>query len=342
MAKSTSPTAPFRRSWVDGMFEGIENLPGPWWWLHAVLAVGTIPLSLWWNSAAKTPPTVNPVLAGMIGPLIFTTTHWLRRSTRQAVAILRPALPLDDAAVAALSHRMVETPAKWGYISVFFSIAYVVSAVAQKTDPYRYSETFEGPALVAGVIGWIFFEIVGWILLVATVRRLYFVSNVNRDTVEVNLFRSQPLHAFGMLTARTGLSILIVFLYVPFLSGRVWHDPFYVITTVAGAILALVITVVPLRSIHARLVAERTRFLYDIGVRTERAMEALSQSLDRKDAAGVESGQKGLAALVAQRDIVTRVKTWPWEPGTARTLATTVILPVVLLIAGRGFDRWFG
>jgi hypothetical protein len=66
------------------------------------------------------------------------------------------------------------------------------------------------------------------------------------------------------------------------------------------------------------------------------------RAVDVPDLDGVESNQRLLTALKAERDLIEAASTWPWAPGTVRTIATTLLLPILLLATSRAFDAWLG
>jgi heme exporter protein D len=195
-----------------------------------------------------------------------------------------------------------------------------------------------GLQLVAAV-GWAFGESVGTLFIVQSVRRLGLIIKAQGGSVAIDLFRQQSLYAFSTVTMSTALGILAIGIYAPLVSGQLL-SPLYLWSSVAMAVLALAIAVFPLQRTHSRLVEEKRRLGLANGARMGRVLADLQEAVDRMEMAAIDAGQKALGALIAERDLVAKAATWPWAPGTFRTLATTVVMPVVLLLGGRLLDAW--
>ena len=68
-------------------------------------------------------------------------------------------------------------------------------------------------------------------------------------------------------------------------------------------------------------------------------MDRLHGSVDRDDLSGSDGQNKALASLIAERDLVNRLSTWPWQAGTAGAVASAILLPIVLFLLTRFLDR---
>ena len=49
-----------------------------------------------------------------------------------------------------------------------------------------------------------------------------------------------------------------------------------------------------------------------------------------------------MEALVNEQNVVEKIRTWPWEPGTVRGLATALFLPVVIWVITKLLERFSG
>jgi hypothetical protein len=62
--------------------------------------------------------------------------------------------------------------------------------------------------------------------------------------------------------------------------------------------------------------------------------------VDADDLARMDGLNKALASLVVERDLLARLPTWPWQPGTLGAFATAIVLPVALFLVTRALERF--
>jgi hypothetical protein len=51
---------------------------------------------------------------------------------------------------------------------------------------------------------------------------------------------------------------------------------------------------------------------------------------------------KIVAAITNEREILAKIPTWPWPPGTLRTVASVLLVPVLLFLIQAILRRWLG
>lgn len=334
-------TPPYRRSWVDRAFDWIEGLPGPVWTFYAGFFAFTFVVGFWFE--APNYPHIPGQLLTAISCIVIGGSHWLRFVSSKSMERLRPSLDLDGAAADELTYRVVVTPPKIAAVALLVEAIYLPLYVFSEAEPFGYRE-LPMAVFVPGFIAWLIGEAFGWVLVCTAIHRFVILGRVHRDLVRVELFRQQPLHASSAVTIRTALVMLLLFAYIPLLSlgSDAFTDPNYLGSLFAGAILAVVIAVAPLRGTHRVLAdAKRERSMAN-GRRIQETLDGLDRAVDAGDLPTVEHKQKTLNALLGERDLLAKVPTWPWAPGTIRTFATTILVPIVLLIANKGVSRWLG
>lgn len=340
---STTPAfaTPYARSWVDRLFDAIERVPGPAWAVHAGWFAACAIVGFWFKSPNY--PDIPGIMFTTISAFILAGTHWLRFTAIRAVDRIRPALDLDDAGVDRLRYRLTITPPKVAWIGLAFEALYLPFYVMSDMEPFGYRELSPG-VLIPGMIVWAVGEAIAWVMIFQTIRRLIIIGQIRRDLATVELFRQQPLYSFSPLTMRSAVVMLFLFGYVPLLSlgSEAFTDPLYLGTLVMGAVLAAVVAIVPLSATHRAIADEKRARATANGQRIEDTVSAMAKALDAGDTAAVEAKQKQLGALLTEKDLIAKAGTWPWAPGTVRTFATTILVPVFLLLANRIADRWFG
>ena len=67
--------------------------------------------------------------------------------------------------------------------------------------------------------------------------------------------------------------------------------------------------------------------------RFEAAAAELHQRVDKKSLTKMDDLNKTLASLELERAALQRIPTWPWDAGTPRGLAVTLVLPLVIWLA---------
>lgn len=93
--------------------------------------------------------------------------------------------------------------------------------------------------------------------------------------------------------------------------------------------------VLPLWGIHDRLVDEKRRLQGEIGRRSTTTLDAVHSAVDAEDGPAIEARNRALSTLVAARDVVNRVPTWPWSGAALTGFASAIVLPIVLFLVQR-------
>lgn len=333
-----SDTTP--RSWLDHLFDWVERQRFPVWVFHGGVLVFTLALGLSFES-----PRPGEVATWLLTTITFVSlagAHWMRTVSQQAFQRISPLL--DEREATQFEERLLYAPRKTSWAILAITGIYVPAYVLLGEDPWGWQEV-PVPFLIPGLVNWVIGEATVSVFLAATVRRIAAVGRLHRDLAAIELHRQQPLHAFGAVTVRSALIVLYYLVWIPVqnsgLSGLA-SEPEFLFSAVAGIPLALAVAIVPLMGAHRLLVEERRRRAMIIGTRIEDTLGRLGAAVDDGDIVALETSQKALAALLAERDLNAKASVWPWAPGTVRTLATTVLLPLTLMIAARVADRYFG
>ena len=86
----------------------------------------------------------------------------------------------------------------------------------------------------------------------------------------------------------------------------------------------------PLWGVHRLLVEEKARLLTDCARRMKAAVAELRRRIDSGRIEAMDDLHKTMASLEIEHATLTRIPTWPWQPGTLRGLLAAVALPVVV------------
>jgi hypothetical protein len=176
------------------------------------------------------------------------------------------------------------------------------------------------------------------LLVVHTLRQLRQVGRLQAMVERVNLFDPGPINAFSRLTAATAGGILAIGVAFAVVDSS---DPSSVGIAVEAviAMIAIAFFVLPLRGMHGRLAAEKSRLLANANSRLQLVIDRIHRMVDADDLARADELQKTEAALLAERDLYLHLSTWPWSVGVFRGLVTAVMLPIFIGIVLRLMTR---
>lgn len=341
-----SDTAAYGPSFVDRLMDLIQRLPVPYWLTLLVLFVlqSALVHALAWIDGWLAAYTFSPLLLlfpgwlwGPIGIMIY-----LNSTSREAVSSFRPLLDIDDERLTRLKREFTTMPARSVVLSsVLWSILYAILwVVSYDTVSVGYGI---GPLLIAALIveGLVSFSI-GSAIYYHSLRQLRLVNRTVQMVERVNLFELEPAYAFSRLTARTGVAWMILLslslLTYPVDATNAGNLAIYVLQV----LLSLAAFVLPLRFVNHQLTAEKRRLVAELDQRVEQTLARLHRALDAGEMSGMDQLNDAVAVLNAERDILTKIPTWPWRAGTLPKFLSAVALPIVLFFVQLVIEKWLG
>ena len=343
-----SATRPYAPSVIDRLVYRIDGLPGHGWWVYPALIGAFLAWMHGWIWATGVRPfgTFEPATATYVFYPAFALAaiHFLDRAGNAAMAAFRPALDLSDAAIERRRYELVTLPAGpalWAAIALGTVIG--VSVVLTQTPA---SLALFGPTtaqslfvmLPFGIAGYVGFAVVIW----HTVRQLRGVARLHREA-RLNLLDAGPIYAFSGLTMRTGLVWIVVGYYSLTVSGAfVTANAIALPISVANFVVAAACFVLPLYGLHGRLVVEKNRLLHEASARVAAMTAELYQRVDDRQLTGVKEVSDAFGGVVAAREQVLKLPTWPWPPRAIGQFVTALVLPIVLFVITRLVGQQLG
>lgn len=327
-----------RRGFVDRFLALIDRLPGPAavWYLAIGVTLAIVGHLMVWASTNRPLGVIHHDVA--VPAFIFAwfawLTHTLNRVSRATFNEFAPALG-DSDSEARYRDELTTIPDRFALLSVIGALVIVSFAYYVGVRPLREPappeiEIVSAPlwGLTAGALG---------IVVLHTVRQLRIVSRLSEIARSVDIFKPGPLNAFAKLTAVSAIGLIafvVVFmLYTP-------DQPFaYVVQEAMLLLVAAGSFVLPLRVMHNRLVAEKSRLMEASQDRLKKVLARLHQAVDDDDLSRAEQLRQTLAAVLAERDVLSRLHTWPWSAGTFRGFASVLLLPIALILFTQVIDR---
>lgn len=341
---STQTPNPYPPSWIDRIMETVERWPIPYGLVY-LLAFGLQALLmhlLSWLDGWLAPLTFSRLNLiyplWLWGPLAIMT--FLDRVALTSLRNFAPLLALDDREKLRLEYEFTTMPVRpvWGS-TIFWMGVYGIVIIT--IHPTFYNTYSVGPIGIASAsLFGLFTFLIGSTLYYHTLRQLRLVRHTVGRVAEFNLFRLDPVYAFSNLTALTGLAWLVLLSLVQFMFPFQLVNSFAILLYFGQILLGLAAFVLPLWSVHTRLLNEKHRLEYEANRRVEAAISRMHRFIDEDKSGEVDGINSVLAGLTTEREILAKIPTWPWRSGTFNGLITALVLPIVLFLVQLIIERW--
>ncbi len=329
-----------RVSWFDALLRRVHSLPGPPW-VFVVVATLALALALHLADFVDRPDRFHvraDLVVGAASPPIFV---WLAlaldRVARRSVARLRPALDPNGEPEAVITADLTRTPNTHAWLALVIGAVGGVASVLQAPENWGIDMADPGLAYLAALGLAVLTEVLLLGLLSHIVHQLRVVARVHRG-VRVDLFHLEPLYAFSILTAATGLALLaliiglIVFLSLAIGTFLLVGTSDIAITVVIAA-LAVACFFVPLVGLHGRIADEKAARMADAQTTLATVLAAVRTRVADGDLDGAAKLKDAMLAADASVVAIARISTWPWRSETLRGFVSAVLLPVGLFLA---------
>lgn len=205
-------------------------------------------------------------------------------------------------------------------------------------NPMRASA---GQFVVAMTVLTFSFALLG-VLLYHTVRQLELVSRVYGRVRNLDLFNLSPLYGFAALASRTAIAWAIALYLSLALSPEILKSDIALGAFLLQVALVLGTFAWPLVGIHQRIAEKKEQALAEFGESLNRVLRELSARARSMSLADADALNKLIISLVAAREVLTKVPTWPWSAGTPIAVASALLLPVGLYLVQRLAERFVG
>ena len=339
-----SPPSLYSASWIDRLMAAVQRLPAPYWLTYLILGLAEtlfIQCAVWLG-APETRFVVQPESA--VFPLwtwgVMALMTVLNHEAIIGLHRFHPLLDADEGSIAALEYEITTMPARTVLLStpiwvVLFALIAITSPIIShhRSSPLLYSVI-----LLTGLVAFL----IGTGIYIHTVHQLRVVSRLYAGMKKINMFHLAPVYAFAGLTAQTAIGFVILIaltqLLYPYSAGELNVLVLYV----SQVLLALAVFILPLRHAHQRLVSGKQRLQADAAQRMEKALHHLHEAVDEQNIGALDGLNKIVAAITNERDILAKIPTWPWPPGTLRAVTTVLLVPIALFLIQAILRRWFG
>ncbi|HLC05459.1 MAG TPA: hypothetical protein VJK02_20675 [Anaerolineales bacterium] len=337
---------PYPPSFVDRLMDSVQRLPIPYLLTYCLLFVFESTLFhivAWvdgWLPAYRLSGFALMYPLWLWGPLAIMT--YLNSVSLEALASFRPLMDIPDETMRRVKYEFTTMPARGVLISgAVWTIVYVVFnylALDTMYAAYGFGTLIEVSSFVGG---WISF-FVGSAIYYHTIRQLRLVNRTVSMVKQFDLFQLEPVYAFSALTSRTGVSWVIL-LSLTLLIVPIQAAPFPTLALlIVQLVLAIAAFALPLQMVNSCLVSEKRRLMAELDQRVKGTLASLHRCLDDNALAEVAQLNSAIVGLTAERDILTKIPTWPWRAGMFTGFLSIIVLPIMLFILQFVLARWFG
>lgn len=264
------------------------------------------------------------------GPGLIAFVDYLDKVSVSALKALRPVLTIDDDTYDHLAYQLANMPphrALTGSLSwliigitVFLLTRTTIYSYFTLWDVIVYAPTF----FSAGAV------------IYHTLHQLSMLSRIFGTIRHPNIFHLEPLYAFSGLSARTaGGWILLSYVTAALLPSSITLGGFGIALIIAIS-LAILVFILPLLGVHRVLVQEKDHLMVEVNHHLEETVKQIYRCADASTdgtpsdltATRIDTLDKLLTNLIKARDLIDKISTWPWQPGTIQGIATTILLPI--------------
>jgi len=271
----------------------------------------------------------------------LTLIHHLDRVSRRALGQFRPVCDLDDEEAVRMDAALTTMPAVPAALVGLIGVAFLWIVYLTNRDLFEPMRGSVAQFVVGMTVLTFSFAMLG-VLLYHTVRQLELVSRLYGRVRNLDLFNLSPLYGFAALAARTAIAWAIALYLSLALNPAILDSEIALAAFLLQVALVLGTFAWPLVGIHRRIAENKEQTLAEFGESLNRAIRELSARARSMSLADVDAISKLIHSLVAAREVLTKVPTWPWSPGTPLAVASALLLPVGLYLMQRLAERLFG
>lgn len=330
--------------WTDRLVRWINRLPVPAYLLYPAL-LGALFLLVnaarWLEGSAPVGSLDGPFAFAAFYPIWgLASLHYLDLTAGRAFDYFEPALGKSSAEARRLCYQLTTVPEREsGLVAVGgFLFTFVIWGAANGWRPLFGGGLYFWTVLVVTAAG---FVMTG-ALIHHTFRQLRLVSKIHDLAENIDLYHYGPLYAFSGLSARTGIVFILSLTVDAAVNPETFNNAPLFAMNAFILVLSVACFVLPLRGMHHRIIVEKRRLQWDVDQRIAAIVKHLYGKVDDLDLHDADSVNKTISSLVATRDLIAKIPTWPWRPETITGFSTALTLPVVVFLIQMSLKNLIG
>lgn len=325
------------------MIGWIDHLRGHGWpfYVVGIMAVALIENAVFWIDGSTPFGSFDP-LTTIFAVFVFywiALYQYLTRVASRSLKRFRPLLELGDSEFADLDYELATLPARLGALAIPLGLISAAATIVGDPAPYgdihpRTILPYAGDIIVTGFLVATFY-----CLAIRSIRQLLQVSKLHARATDINLLKLEPAHAFSSLTARTGIGLILVLIFGFLLKPVEAGTAFDALLSIVTALLAIAVFVIPIMGMQDRLEEEKERVLNKNSDLLRSASDSVHNKVTNNDYHDMKESEAAIAALIRERELLSKVSTWPWDPRAIRSFGSALLLPILLWVVTRLLER---
>jgi hypothetical protein len=329
--KNSQISQPYTPSWVDRLTEWVEGLPGPSWLAYLILffLLGIANHLVNWGSGDLPwgEIDIKLILYNLFTAEILFFFKYLDIDALRALRDFRPLLDVSDESFSKTEFEFSNQPNRpvlfWTLIGAALGCLYAYSVVLPNNEVFEFT-----PDTAFDFVGLAIPIILAMVFVYRMIRQLSSVSRLYASAPNIDLFNLDPLYALSSHTAKTG----VIFLFLIYTNILVDPESLQLATVLITALVLSVLSslafILPLRGINQRLVREKKRMLNSIHQRIKATFSQIDQRFEGNEFEKMGELERTVSILEMQKEIISKIPTWPWQPATMRGFLSAILLPV--------------
>ena len=327
----------YKPSWIDLITQRIERLPiraRTFYVLSGIVLIAFRLLFLWLDGgmdAVELLPVI--IFNGLAAPFLLALIHLLDDQAVTALNSMRPMIETTEGEFEQLKYRLANMPFPVPLIVGLGMTTFLILTPYITAEPIRFAALERMPMF--GIVFHIIDKSSGFlsgVIIYHTIRQLRLVNSITSHRIRINLFQIGPLQAFSRLTASTAIGLVLFMNLWLLINPDLLADPVNIGFAAGFGIIIITVFVWPIYGIHRLIGAEKAKALQEIDLRLEEVFLKFDQHFREDDYPAIEILNGTISSLEIQRGRVDAVPTWPWKPGTIRSVMAAIALPLLLML----------
>ena len=332
----------YRASWIDLLVLTIDRVPGRAAWVYAgaLFALAIANNAVFWLDGSVAAGHLDRVrLTEAVYVLFFTALyHHLKLLAGRSFRTFRPLLGGSGGDIGALEYRITTLPQVLGWLALALGVALAVVSIRAGAAAFGLDRVRTLAPVAYQYVTTSFAFAAVFAVVMQTVRQLRLVSQIHREAKDISLFQLEPVHAMASLTARAGIGLALFVLFNGIAEATAITE-LNLIFLVVMALLAGVVFLAPLVGMRGRLRQEKARMLGQTNAAIQVIISRVHDRVNNDKYKEISELNTTLSALVVEKALIERISIWPWDASTLRGFASSVLLPILLVVVARLLER---
>ena len=335
-------TLPYHPSWIDRLNKWINSLPVPLWLFYvlSLLALFILISAVFWIDGSLPLGSISPDSSFSVF-IVYSLFlyNYLTVIGSRALKEFLPLLAVDDHRIAQIEYELANLPRWAGRFVILLGVGSILLELIGESDPYGSVIPQTVLPYIFDVVFSSFMSAIFFGLIIRSIRQLRMVRKLHAQATNIDLLNLDPAHAFSMLSSQTGIGIVMVLVFAFIIDPTSNDTNTSAILNVVIMIIALGVFIFPIIGIKDDIEKEKKRVLAGINEILKTTMSNLHDRISEGNYRDVPAMEKGIHALIQERQLIEKISTWPWELRTFRSFASTLLLPIILIIISRLVEK---